>query len=165
MHQALLLILTGTTIVAFYWAFAKKKQADTNKDELYVMEKKLNDKEEECRLYRDREKQLFQESGEALFIFDQSDGSLLKVNHEAERLTGYTQEEVVNLTFKILFSREHRQRLLRMLSIACNKGPAEVREIKFRRKDGSHFVGEIKIKAGRLYGKKVIYGSFRDTTQ
>ncbi len=128
--------------------------------------------EEDCRLqagllenYRSRDRQLVQNSGEALFIFDQEDGSLLEVNRQAENLTGYTQGEVTHLTFKILFSREHRQRLLRMISTVIKEDEAEISEIKFRRKDGSQFLGEIKVRTGRMENRQIVYGSFRDVTQ
>lgn len=115
--------------------------------------------------YRSRDQQLVQDASEAYFIFDREDGSLMEVNRRAEDLLGYTQGEVTHLTFKVLFSREHRHRLLRMISKSTKDGHAEIEEIKFRRKDGSQFIGSVRIKAGRINGKEAIYGSFRDTTQ
>ena len=115
--------------------------------------------------YRGRDQQLIQNAGEALFIFDQQDGSLVEINRQAEDLLGYTQGSVTHLTFKVLFSRQHRQRILRMISAVVKHGEAEVSEIKFRRKDGSQFIGEIKARTGLIQNRRVIYGNFRDVTQ
>lgn len=161
-----LLALAGvTTIPAIIWA--KRSQRRTRE-----LNSKLLAKEESCRQqaelldnYRSRDRQLIQNAGEALFIFDQEDGSLLEVNRQAENLTGYTQGEVTHLTFRVLFSREHRQRLLRMISTVIRQEEAETSEIKFRRKDGSQFLGEVKVRTGRIENRQIIYGSFRDVTQ
>ncbi len=161
-----LLTLAGIGIIlAIIWG--KRNQSQTR-----ALQSKLLGSEEDCRQqadllenYRNRDRQLVQNSGEALFIFDQEDGSLLEVNRQAENLTGYTQGEVTHLTFKILFSREHRQRLLRMISTVIKEDEAEISEIKFRRKDGSQFLGEIKVRAGRMENRQIVYGSFRDVTQ
>ena len=152
-------------ILAIIWA--KRSQGRTR-----ALQGKLLDSEESCRRQADllenysrRDRQLVQNSGEALFIFDQEDGSLLEVNRRAEKLTGYTQGEVTRLTFKVLFSREHRQRLLRMIRTVIKEGEAEAGEIKFRRKDGSPFLGEVKVRTGHMENRQIIYGSFRDVTQ
>ena len=161
-----LLTLAGIGIIlAIIWGKRNQSQAR-------ALQSKLLGSEEDCRLqagllenYRSRDRQLVQNSGEALFIFDQEDGSLLEVNRQAENLTGYTQGEVTHLTFKILFSREHRQRLLRMISMVIKEDEAGISGIKFRRKDGSQFLGEIKVRTGRMENRQIVYGSFRDVTQ
>ena len=160
------LALTGTSIILAI-ILVKRKHS-----QLKVLQNKLQNSEETCRQQTDllenshsRDQQLIQKSSEALFIFDQEDGSLLELNRQAEDLLGYTQGSASHLTFKVLFSREHRHRVLRMISTAIKDGEAEAREIKFRRKDGSQFLGEIKIKTGRMHNLQVVYGSFRDVTQ
>lgn len=163
--MAIILILALLTLLFFFLARKNQSQVKQLQEQLQVMEESGRQQEELLESCRDRDRQLLQGAGEALFIFNPNDGSMLEINRQAEELLGYTQGEVSNLTFKILFSREHRQRLLRMLSIVMQKGTAEVSEIKFRRKDGSRFIGEIKVRTGRLNNQQIVYGSFRDTTQ
>ena len=165
MTAGLLVLGVVGIILAIIWA--KRSQGRTR-----ALQGKLLDSEERCRQqadllenHRSRDRQLVQNSGEALFIFDQEDGSLLEVNRQAENLTGYTQGEVTHLTFKVLFSREHRQHLLRMISTVIKEDEAEISEIKFRRKDGSQFLGEIKVRTGCMENRQIVYGSFRDITQ
>lgn len=159
------LVLAGIGIML---ALARSKR---HQDEANKLQDKLQKSEEFCQQQTDqlencrsREQQLIQNSGEALFIFDQEDGSLLEINRQAENLLGYTLGSVTHLTFKVLFSREHRQRVLRMISKVIKHGEAEANEIKFRRSDGSQFLGEIKAKTGCMHNRQVIYGSFRDIT-
>jgi PAS domain S-box-containing protein len=165
MTIVLLIILAATTFAALCWALHQQKKARDLDQQRQKQAQKAAQGLEQCETLRVRDRLLFHESSEAFFIFDQSDGSLLEVNREAERLTGYTQNEVTHLAFKVLFSREHRHRLLRIINKARDTGQAEAEEIRFRRKDGGHFVGEVKIKTGSIDKKDVIYGSFRDTTQ
>lgn len=161
-----LLALAGIGIIlAIIWGKRNQNQVRALQSKLLVSEEDCRQQTDLLENYRSRDRQLVQNSGEALFIFDQEDGSLLEVNRQAENLTGYTQGEVTHLTFKILFSREHRQRLLRMISTAIKEDEAEISEIKFRRKDGSQFLGEIKVKTGRMENRQIVYGSFRDVTQ
>ncbi len=163
---AVALALAGVSIIlAIIWAKQNQAKLRVLQNKLLASEEVCQQQTEQLENYHSRDQQLIQNSGEALFIFDQKDGSLLEINRQAEDLLGYTQGTVTHLTFKVLFSREHRQRVLRMLSTAIKKGEAEASEIKFRRNDGSQFIGEIKIKTGRMQNRQVVYGSFRDVTQ
>ncbi len=160
------LVLAGISIIlAILWAKRSQKQARELQNKLLASEETCQQQSDQLENYQNRDRQFIQNSGEALFVFDQEDGSLLEVNRQAEDLLGYTQGSVTHLTFKVLYSREHRQRVLRMINTAIKKGEAEASGIKFRRNDGSQFIGEIKVKTGRMQNRQVIYGSFRDVTQ
>ena len=152
-------------ILAILYAKQSQRQARALQAKLLASEATCQQQSEQLENYQSRDQQLVQSSGEALFIFDQDDGSLLEINRKAEDLLGYTQGSVAHLTFKVLFSREHQKRLLRMISAVVKQGEAETDEIKFRRKDGSQFLGEIKVKTGRMHNRQVVYGTFRDVTQ
>ncbi len=165
MTASLLALATGGIILAIIWAKRSQRQTKALQSKLLDSEKSYQRQADLLENYRNRDRHLVQNSGEALFIFDQEDGSLLEVNRQAENLTGYTQGEVSHLTFKVLFSREHRQHLLRMISTVIKEGEAEISEIKFRRKDGSEFLGEIKVRTGLMENRQIVYGSFRDVTQ
>jgi PAS domain S-box-containing protein len=153
------------TLLAGLWVRRGRAQTKTIADELLASEKSCRQQAELLENFRSRDQLLIQNSGEALFVFDQADGSLMEINRQAEALLGYTLGEGIHLTFKVLFSREHRQRVLRMISTTIKQGEAEACEIKFRRKDGSQYLGAIKTRAGILNNRQVIYGSIRDITQ
>jgi PAS domain S-box-containing protein len=159
------ILAVASTILAFLWAKRVQNQKSEAESKLLASEETKRQQADLLENYHSRDQLLIQNAGEALFVFDQEDGSLLEINRQAEDLLGYTQGEVIHLTFKVLFSREHRKRLLRMISTAVKQKNAETSEIKFRRKDGSQFLGDIKVRTGQIKGKKVVYGSFRDITQ
>ena len=165
MNAILLAIACVSTILAFFWVKRSKNELSRLRQQRLAGEEYCRKLADMVENYRSRDRQLIQKAGEALFIFDQEDGSLLEVNHQAENLLGYAQGEVTRFTFKDLFSREHHQRVLRMLSKALKEGEAGIDEIKFRRKDGSQFIGEIKTRSGSMNGRKIIYGTIRDVTQ
>jgi PAS domain S-box-containing protein len=165
MNTAILVIVTIAVFMVARWAKQKQNQTREMQESLKKSEELSRQQVEHLKDYNDRDRQLVQNANDALFIFDQKDGALIEVNRQAEDLLGYTQGEVTHLTFKILFSREHRQRLLRMISAVIKDGHAETSGIKFRRKDGSQFIGEIKARSGRIGNRQIVYGNFRDITQ
>jgi PAS domain S-box-containing protein len=160
-----ILIIAATGVVwALLWGRKNRNRARELQNQLKAVEETVQQQKGLLERFNSRDRQLIQNASEALFVFSQEDGDLLEINHQAEALLGYTQGEVVNLTFKVLFSREHRQRLLRMIKTVIKRGETETSEIKFRRKDGSQFIGTVKIRTGLIGGKKIVYGSFHDTT-
>ncbi len=165
MAAAALVISVIGIALALLWGQRQKVRARAAEDKLLASEDSNRQQLAQLENYRSRDLQLIQASGEALFIFDQEDGSLLEINRKAEDLLGYTQGSVSHLTFRVLFSREHRQRVLRMISTVIRKGEAEASDIKFRRSDGTQFIGEIKARTGRMRNRPVVYGTFRDVTQ
>jgi len=165
MVPAILVIAGALILGASVWAIACRKRANTLQTSLANLEKEAAQREVRLEYFRDRDQLFFQDAGEATFLFNQESGALLEANQLARQILGYTPSEAILLNFRTLFSREQRQRLLRTISKTLKTGHAEVPEIKIRRKDGSHFVGEVKFKSGRIDDTNIIYGTFRDTTQ
>ena len=163
---ALALTLAGILILlAIVWARQTQSQARELQKKLLISEETCQQQADLLENFRSRDQQFIQSAGEALFVFDQEDGSLIEINRQAETLLGYTQESAIRLSFKVLFSREYQQRVLRMISTVIKQGAAEISDIKFRRKDGSQFIGEIRARTGLIKDRQIIYGSFRDVTQ
>lgn len=166
---SLLILLPLLVLIGVLFARLQNRRQSAEKQEL---QRRLAESEAEQRHqavlldeYRSRDHLLVQNADEALFILDYQSGEPLEINNQAENLLGYSQGDVAQLTFKVLFSREHRQRLLRMINLAQKFGSAELQELKFRSKDGRQFLGSIKIKSGWLGKRRVLHGSFRDITQ
>jgi len=165
MINAALAIACAGVILALIWFIRSRNQAKKLNEQLLAKETSCRQLADLVEDYRTRDRQLVQHSGEALFIFDQADGALLELNRKAENLLGYTRAEGTRLTFKVLFTRQHRKLVLRMIGTACKRGEATISEIKIRRKDGSQFIGEIKVRTGQMQDRSIIYGSIRDVTQ
>jgi len=165
MTVTFLIITSVSALLVAVWAIRNRTQTTLLKEQLRSSNENNRQLAEVLENYRNRDQQLVQDAGEALFIFDQEDGSLVEVNRQAENMLGYTSKEATLLSFRVLFSREHRQRVLRMISAVIKHGEAEIGEIRFRRKDGSNFTGEIKARTGLMKDRPIIYGSIRDVTQ
>ena len=163
---AVLFALVGASfLIAAVWVMSCRKRAGALQARLSEMQKDCTQQEKLLEHLRNRDRLFFQEAGEATFMFDRESGTLLELNQMARRLLGYTASEAILLSFKAIFSREQRWRLLRAIGRACKTGYAEAHSVKIRRKDGSLFVGEVKFKPARIDGREVIYGTFRDTTK
>ena len=165
MPAAIFALVGVSFLIAAFWAISCRKRADALQARLADMEKDCALQQELIEHHRNRDRLFIQEAGEAIFMFDRESGSLLELNQMARQLLGYTASEAILLSFKAIFSREQRWRLLRAISRACKTGYAEASSVKIRRKDGSLFVGEVKFKPGHIDGRDIIYGTFRDTTQ
>src|SRR3979409_1109173 len=63
---------------------------------------------------------LFEEAGDALFLFDPESEQMLDVNPMAQRLTGYTRHELVRMQVTYLF-RSEAQGGLQRLRVAFRK--------------------------------------------
>ena len=165
MPAAISALVGVSFLIAAAWAMSCRKKADALQARLSQITKDNSLQEELLEQLRNRERLFFQEAGEATFMFDRESGNLLELNQMARQLLGYTASETILLSFKAIFSREQRWRLLRAIGHACKTGYAETSAVKIRRKDGSLFVGEVNFKPGRIDDRDIIYGTFRDTTQ
>ena len=148
------------TVLALYG----RKKNRPMKTNLLTAENQAVSHHDELRFYQERDRLLFQKASEAMFLFTQQEGALLDANAEALQLLGYSAQEIRSLSFNNLFSREQKQKLLRLVDQAKETGRASVDEVKIRRKDGSQFVGQVQLKTGQLEGLDIVYGSFRNIT-
>ncbi|MGW8313073.1 MAG: GAF domain-containing protein [Desulfuromonadales bacterium] len=165
MTIAFLVIASVSVALVMIWGKRNRKYIDQLQQELQTSTESCRQMDEQLENYRCRDLQFVQNAGEAMFIFDQECGSLLELNRQAEDLFGYTLGEATRLNFKDLISRENHQRVLRMISSVIRNGKAEIDDIRFRRKDGSQFIGEIKARTGHMQSCRIIYGNIRDVTQ
>jgi PAS domain S-box-containing protein len=165
MTIAFLVIAFVSFALVMIWGKRNRTYIDQLQQELQTSTESCRQMDEQLENYRCRDLHLVQNAGEAMFIFDQEGGSLLELNRQAENLFGYALEEATRLNFKDLISRENHQRVLRMISSVIRNGKAEIDDIRFRRKDGSQFIGEIKARTGHMQGRRIIYGNIRDVTQ
>jgi PAS domain S-box-containing protein len=95
-------------------------------------------------------------------------GLVESMNPAAERIFGYTHEEVVGHNVHMLMSEpernEHSQYLEEYLRTGRQKIIGTIREVRGRRKDGSVFPMELAVSETRLGVRRIFTGIVRDIT-
>lgn len=120
---------------------------------------------QELELSRQRCRNLLDNAGDAIFLVDPSDGSLLEVNRRAEELLGYRAAEIRSLSLSVLFPGRHRRRYLRFVRKVLRQGYAEEDHLVLRTRDGRRFIGVIHARLGNLGTQRLVHGVLRDVTE
>lgn len=97
-----------------------------------------------------------------------SRGIIQTFNPAAEKMFGYTQEEVIGQNVKMLMDGEHKKNHHTYIENYLNTGDAKIigigREVEARRKNGDMFPMGLGITATELDGEKIFVGIVRDIT-
>ena len=110
-------------------------------------ELKLQESERKFRSY-------IQNAPYGIFIAD-AKGYYLDVNHEAERLTGFSADELIGMNLLDLIAPEHQHLALDNFKTFVQSGVHETLEIKYKRKDGQEkywSISAVKISDERFLG-------------
>lgn len=92
------------------------------------------------------------------------DGKFVDVNHRAEKLLGYTREELLSLHVSAIHPPSEHAKLQAVFAEIRNKG-ASVHEHLVLRKDGSVFTAEVAGAAVDVGETRLAVGIFRDLTE
>lgn len=112
----------------------------------------------------DRFRTLFDHSEDAIFLLVPESCLIIDVNSTAEKLFGYTKEEMVGYDFKLLKPQQDCDNC--MLSV-CKLADSEIRNIDHLvnlTKDGNEIHLSVRAKEIRLSGEEVIFCTMRDIT-
>jgi len=124
--------------------------------------------ENELRLNERKYLELFNNTSDAVMVFDVESLKMEAANPQALLLYGYLHEEFLNLRVNDL-SGESEETSKFINGIQTAKSPKEIIQKipnrKFRKKDGSLFVGEVNIGTYVLEGRRKIIGSVRDISE
>ncbi len=147
-----------------YWKVLRDNESGnlylnvTDITEKKLMEERLAASEEQYRL-------LFRYASDAILLFDESTSTVEDANYSAEILFGYSAEEFKNLTIMDLSAEPEKTKetihKLRSENIRLLTVPKRL----FRRKDGSHFAGEVNVGIYSIKGKTKCIVSVRDITE
>ncbi len=161
---ALALGLLGAAVLAFY-LLRHCRASQRLKTEKMLCEEKNRRLRESLNLSEQRYRHLLENAGDALFFIEPRTGTLNQLNRQAEKMLGYTAEELRSLSWEVLFPARQRRRYLRMLKKVRTTGYAEEGNLLFRRKDGELFNGAIHARLGELGKEQVIHVVLRDVSE
>ncbi|MFQ6044855.1 MAG: PAS domain S-box protein [Gemmatimonadales bacterium] len=122
----------------------------------------------ELRAVREEATGLFESAPDALIIVDQK-GRITKLNAQAERLFGYSRDELMHRPIEILIPQRlrsaHRQHRARYLTDARPRPMGQEFTLSTRRSDGSEVPVEVSLSPVRTAEDTMVAAAVRDVTQ
>ncbi|MCM2357562.1 MAG: GAF domain-containing protein [Geobacteraceae bacterium] len=112
-----------------------------------------------------RYKSLLEGAGDAIFVINAGDGLLEEMNGMGTSLLGYSREEMGTLAGRDLFHETDQLQFTSLVRRVNRYGMASSACLTFRRKDGSHFLGEVNARLIDLGDEQVVQAIIRDITQ
>ena len=132
---------------------------------IYITERKQA--EEAVREAAVRLKAIVETAVDGIITIDEQ-GIVESMNSAAERIFGYTHDEIVGQNIAMLMSEperdEHSHHLEEYLRTGRQKILGTIREVRGRRKDGSLFPMELAVSETRLGVRRIFTGIVRDIT-
>ena len=115
-----------------------------------------------------RMRALLEAAVDGIISIDES-GAIQTINPAAERLFGYTQDEVIGQNVKVLmpspYRAEHDGYLARYLATGEKRIIGSGREVLGRRNDGTTFPIDLSVAEARLADERIFVGIIRDITE
>jgi PAS domain S-box-containing protein len=115
--------------------------------------------EDALRLSEERFRGLIEQAPEGIFVAD-TQGRYLDVNSAGAQMLGYTRDEICRMDFVDVLAPEEIERLPEAVARLAD-GTVNRNEWRFKRKDGSFFIGEV---VGRQLPDGQLQGILRDMT-
>ena len=109
---------------------------------------------------------LFETAGDAIFVADPESGVLLDVNREAERLTGYSREELIGQHQTFIHPEQMRATYSHKFREATKERGKQFIEVEVQHRSGKLI--PVEINSGGLVhvgGRDIHFGLFRDLTE
>ena len=151
------------TVVTFTTAGPSKDRRRRDRSKEDAIRRPLRDELERS---EERLRLLFEYAPDAFFLHDLK-GTFVDGNRAAEKIVGYTREELIGKSFLELNLLPAHQipKVMRSLTLNAMGKPAGPDEITLRCKDGSEVLIEVSSYPVRLEGQVLVLGTARDITE
>jgi len=120
--------------------------------------------QEALRQSSERFRQLFEQSEDAIMFFKPGTSYIIDVNATAERLFGYTKEELKEGGIELLCQQSELARLNGVISEVRHDRPSFLDNIVNLRKDGTEINTSVRVKTVIIQGVAISFCSFRNIT-
>lgn len=120
--------------------------------------------EEALRTSEELLRQVFDQTEDAIIFFGFGTCDLLDLNSKAERVFGYTKEELLGVGLERICRPEDFPMLCGTIIGTAPAHPSLLDNIICRRKDGGEIIVSMRGKIINLQGSQVVYCTFRDVT-
>ena len=150
--------LSGTILAAFAWvAFLRRRV----REQTAVIRERL---EQEIALQA-RYRELFENANDVICTY-RADGQLVSLNRAAERVTGYSREDALQLDIANLVAPEHRGRIQDMLAETIRTGESTTFEVDLIAREGHRVTLELDTHRSTIGGTQVgVQAIGRDVTE
>ena len=107
----------------------------------------------------------FEEGVEALLLFDIETRAVVDANKTAERLTGYSREELLDLRLDDLHPRSSREKAIRYFRKIARQGSYTYDDLSLETKDQTRIPVEVKGARIGFGGDSIVQTNFRDISK
>ena len=151
-------VLSGTILAAFGWvAFLRRRV----REQTAVIRERL---EQEIALQA-RFRELFENANDVICTYA-ADGRILSLNRAAERVTGYSRDDALQLNVGDLVAPEHRSRVLDMLAETVRTGQGATFEVDLIAREGHRVTMELDTHRTTIAGTEAgVQAIGRDVTE
>jgi len=154
-------VITPAAAVLALAALSKKRDACALKS----LRQEVNGMQQEMAKAARRYRSLLEGAGNAIFVFNADSGVLEEVNRRGMELLGFSKEELSAMLGRDLLHPDEHERFRSVVFQIKRHGRADTEGLKFQRKDGSLFLGEIDARLIDLGDEQVVHCILRDITE
>ncbi|GFO53166.1 histidine kinase [Geomonas sp. Red276] len=158
-HMSVMVILAPVLVIL---SAALRKRDGSVVDDLRM---ELTGMQQEVTKAARRYKSLLEGAGNAIFVFNAETGALEEVNGLGTELLGYSKEELSSMEGRDLLDADEREKFRSFVYQIKRRGMVSGEVMRFQRKDGSLFLGEINARLIDLRDEQVVHCILRDITQ
>ena len=141
----------------------RHKREEQVRDELQL---EISGMQQEMAKAARRYKSLLEGAGNAIFVCNAESGALEEVNRIGTELLGFSKEELSSMVGRDLLHPDQYEMFRAFMLQLKRRGRADTPEgLRFQRKDGSLFLGEIEARVIDLGDQQVVHCILRDVTE
>ena len=102
---------------------------------------------------------------DGILMIEPRSGCLIEVNPRIEELTGYSREQLLNMTLPLLHSEAEGTETMELLQRTLEHGRAATDHLAFQKRTGERIPIDLSCNLVEYQGGEVILGMVRDTTE